>query len=144
MNVSAIFSVTNLLFSSSDEVFQKYIPTYNFRTPNILFLIFTFCVSLVYLWQKQQSNYPPGPISLPFIGNLDFFKSKSHIRVANLRDFYGDIFSIKTGKWSVVVVCSQEGIVEGLTDPDNNFDGRPDFMAFHHMFMGNRQIGMCM
>ncbi|XP_061162694.1 cytochrome P450 2F5-like [Saccostrea echinata] len=141
MNKTLIESVTNLILSS-DEIFQSYVTKCNFRAPNIFFLLLTFCVSLVYLWRKQRTNYPPGPISFPFIGNLDFFKSKSHIRVANLRELYGDIFSIKAGKWNIVVVCSQEGILEGLTDPDNNFDGRPNFTVFHNLFMGNRQRGI--
>lgn len=141
MNDSVISSVSKLILSS-DEIIQNYLTNYSIKLPNVFFLALTFCVSFVYLWRKQLLNYPPGPISLPFIGNLDFFKSKSYIRIANLKEIYGDIFSLKAGKWDVVVVCSKEGIIEGLTDPDNNFDGRPDFLAFHNLFMGNRQLGI--
>lgn len=140
MNDSVISSVSKLILSS-DEIIQNHLTNYSIKLPNVFFLALTFCVSFVYLWRKQLLNYPPGPISLPFIGNLDFFKSKSYIRIANLKEIYGDIFSLKAGKWDVVVVCSKEGIIEGLTDPDNNFDGRPDFLAFHNLFMGNRQLG---
>lgn len=141
MNASVISSVSNLIFFS-DEVIQTYFTTHYFRLPNIFFLTLTFCVSVVYLWRKQRQSYPPGPVSLPFIGNLDFFRSKSHIRIANLRELYGDVFSIKAGKWDIVVVCSKEGIIEGLMDPENNFDGRPDFAVFHKLMMANRQLSM--
>lgn len=75
---------------------------------------------------------------LLFIGNLDFFKFKLYIWIVNLKEIYGDIFSLKVGKWDVVVVCLKEGIIEGLIDFDNNFDGRLDFLVFYKLFMGNR------
>jgi len=100
-----------------------------------------FSLSFIYLWRKSPSNYPPGPRCLPYIGYIDFFKSKSHIRLSNLKDKYGDVYSLRAGKYDMVVVCSLQGIFEGLALDQDKFLGRPDFHTSKSLFFGNRQRG---
>ncbi|KAJ8312963.1 hypothetical protein KUTeg_010336, partial [Tegillarca granosa] len=109
---------------------------------HIIFIV--FFISVIYLWKKTHRNFPNGPLVWPLIGNLDFFRSKSHIRLTNLKDKYGDVYSIKIGKHDAVIVCSFEGVME-LARAEQLYEviyGRPDFMSHHVLYRGDRQRGM--
>ncbi|KAK3085113.1 hypothetical protein FSP39_024621 [Pinctada imbricata] len=105
-------------------------------------VILLFVFSLIYLLQKAKRNFPPGPIALPVVGNIDLFKSKAHIRLSNLKDKYGDVYSLRVGSYDFIVVSSLEGMMEGLNRSDSVLDGRPDFSVFDHLFKGNKQRGV--
>ncbi|KAM3357136.1 hypothetical protein P3S68_023850 [Capsicum galapagoense] len=78
----------------------------------ILFLFFLFFpIILIFLIPKAKKsgkdNLPPGPIGLPFIGNLHQYDSVTpHIYFWKLSKKYGKIFSLKFGSTPMVVVSS--------------------------------------
>jgi hypothetical protein len=61
--------------------------------------------------------------------------------LTNLKNRYGDIFSLQAGKHRIVFVCSLDGVINGLNQSDIIFDGRPDLPSFHWLFHGDRQRG---
>lgn len=102
-----------------------------------------FSLSFIYLLKRRsQTNYPKGPRKLPIVGSIDYFRSKSHLRLTNLKDLYGDIYSIKTGNYDTIVVCSLQGILDGLSSEQLFFSGRPDFKSNDLLYLGNRQRGI--
>ncbi|XP_021373084.1 cytochrome P450 1A5-like [Mizuhopecten yessoensis] len=106
-------------------------------------VVILFSLSFIYLWKRRsKTNYPLGPRKLPFVGSIDYFRSKSHLRLTNLKDRYGDIYSIKTGNYNTIVVCSLGGILEGLSAGQELFSGRPDFKSNDLLYLGNRQRGI--
>ena len=51
----------------------------------------------------QRRSMPPGPFPYPFIGNLPHLFSESNKIFGNLREKYGDIFTLDLGTKTVVV-----------------------------------------
>lgn len=121
----------NLLFMGS-----------SFLELNRWIIVTLFSLSFIYLWKTtHKSNFPPGPRKVPFVGSTDFFRSKSHVRLTNLKNRYGDIYSIKIGKYNAVVVCSLQGVLDGLSVGQEVFSGRPSFKSNELLYLGNRQRG---
>ncbi|WAR01257.1 CP1A1-like protein, partial [Mya arenaria] len=97
----------------------------NLQTENILLLLLVFILSCVYLWKRSVSSFPEGPWSIPFTKNQKLLHARPHIRLTQLRDVYGEIFSVKLGRQRAVVVSSFEGLNEGLVKKAFTLSGRP-------------------
>lgn len=95
---------------------------------NIIILLFIFLASFIYLYQRNCTNFPSGPWEFPFTGNATILQSRPHIRLTQLRDKYGDIFSIKIGRHKAIVVSSLESINEAFNMKEFNFSGRPAYL----------------
>ncbi|XP_060563810.1 cytochrome P450 1B1-like [Ruditapes philippinarum] len=95
----------------------------------IFLLLLVLVLSIVYLLKSRVKDFPDGPICYPFIGSNQFLQTNAHIRLTRLKEKYGDIYSIQIGKKPAVIVCSLEGIEEGLLKKSPSFGGRPrDFL----------------
>ncbi|XP_063397732.1 cytochrome P450 2C31-like [Mytilus trossulus] len=114
----------------------------NLETNQLFLVFFMFFLSAIYLWRKTHNGFPPGPFPWPIIGNPILFQGKHHIRLTNLKNKYGDIFSLKAGKNRIVFVCSLDGVINGLNQSDDTFDDRPNLPSFHWLFHGCRQKGL--
>ncbi|KAK2884277.1 hypothetical protein Q8A67_017914 [Cirrhinus molitorella] len=78
------------------------------------------------LRNRKPRNYPPGPIPLPFIGNVFNLDAKQpHIQLTTLSDHYGNIFSLRLGSLNTVVVNTYSMVKKVLSDQANIFTGRP-------------------
>ncbi|GBN44347.1 Vitamin D(3) 25-hydroxylase [Araneus ventricosus] len=86
-------------------------------------LFLTYAVIL--LIRDVKSNYPPGPMGLPFIGYLPFLSEDVHLDLIQLGKKYGDVFSIRLGFQNVVVLHGGDAIREGLFKPE--LLGRPPY-----------------
>lgn len=112
-------------------------------TSQLFMFFFLFFLSSIYIWKNVHINFPPGPFPWPIFGNPMIFQGRHHIRLTNLKTKYGDIFSLQAGKQKVVVVCSLDGITNGLKLSDIIFDGRPNLPSSDWLFHGCRQRGKC-
>ncbi|XP_060067125.1 cytochrome P450 2C31-like [Ylistrum balloti] len=141
-------SSANLTVMKSDVSISSILEKFLFMGSSLLevnrwVVVVLFSLSFIYLLKKRgQNNYPIGPRTLPFVGSIDYFRTKSHLRLTNLKDRYGDIYSIKAGNYNTIVVCSLQGILDGLSADQVYFSGRPDFKSNDLLYLGNRQRGI--
>ncbi|UPX19718.1 uncharacterized protein EKO05_0009972 [Ascochyta rabiei] len=94
------------------------------------------------LLSLAPKNFPPGPPTLPFIGNVHHFASnKLHIKFTEWRKTYGDIVGLKAGPANIVVLNSAEVTRELLEKRGNIYSGRPtDYIFREHIVHGAQHI----
>ncbi|XP_049387148.1 5-OH-xanthotoxin synthase-like isoform X2 [Solanum stenotomum] len=112
----------------------------------ILFLLFVaFSILLIFLLPKakksSKNNLPPGPIGLPFIGNLHQFDSLApHIYFWKLSKKYGKIFSLKFGSTPIIVISSAKLAKEVLKTQDLAFCSRASHLRQQKLSYNGRDI----
>ena len=78
------------------------------------------------LIRKRRQNLPPGPLGLPFFGNIFQLDRKKPFKTfTSWIPKYGDIFCVRMLKTDVVVVNSYELIFESLFTKGEDFASRP-------------------
>ncbi|KAL3329388.1 hypothetical protein AABB24_036467 [Solanum stoloniferum] len=112
----------------------------------MLFLLFVaFPIILIFLLPKAKksgkNNVPPGPIGLPFIGNMHQFDSLTpHIYFWKLSKKYGKIFSLKLDSTPMVVVSSAKSAKEVLKTQDLIYCSRPSILGQQKLSYSGRDI----
>ncbi|KAH0638197.1 hypothetical protein KY289_038112 [Solanum tuberosum] len=113
----------------------------------MLFLLFVaFPIIVIFLLPKAKksgkNNLPPGPIGLPFIGNLHQFDSLTpHIYFWKLTKIYGKIFTLKFGSTPIVVISSAKLAKEVLKTQDLVFCSRPSLLGQQKLSYNGHDIG---
>ncbi|KAJ4993526.1 cytochrome P450, partial [Stagonosporopsis vannaccii] len=89
-----------------------------------------------------SKNYPPGPPSLPFIGNVHHFATRRlHVKFSEMQKTYGDIIGLKAGPTNLVVLNSAEVVRELLEKRGNIYSGRPtDYIFREHVVQNTQHI----
>ncbi|OAA43301.1 Cytochrome P450 [Metarhizium rileyi] len=89
------------------------------------------CIALLIVYLlvtvgRRGSKLPPGPPTLPIIGNLHQIPTSfTHLKIAEWAKQYGDIFSLKLGPATAVVLTSPR-LVKTLVDKKSNiYSHRP-------------------
>uniref|UniRef100_A0A8C0QSG0 Cytochrome P450 n=1 Tax=Chelonoidis abingdonii TaxID=106734 RepID=A0A8C0QSG0_CHEAB len=95
--------------------------------------------------RKRWKNYPPGPVSFPFVGNL----LQVNFQCPRLK--FGKIFSLQVGWKNLVVLNGFEAVKAALIQRSEDFADRPSFSLFDHMghpfnprFLINSAVGNVM
>ncbi|XP_023151658.2 cytochrome P450 1A1 [Amphiprion ocellaris] len=73
---------------------------------------------------------PPGPTPWPLVGNLLQMGDQIHLSLTHLRLQYGDVFKMRLGSLSVVVLSGYTTIRQALVRQGEAFAGRPDLFTF--------------
>ncbi|KAM7408227.1 hypothetical protein PAMA_002089 [Pampus argenteus] len=108
-------------------------------TPRALLLA---CVTLLFslhLWRRlrqRSSLSPPGPVAWPVIGNAAQLGKAPHLCFMRMAKKYGDVFQIKLG-CRTVVVLNGDSIKQALIKQGPQFAGRPDFTSFQYISNGD-------
>ncbi|EHB16605.1 Cytochrome P450 2B19 [Heterocephalus glaber] len=94
-----------------------------------ILLLLTLLMGLLFLLfkghPKARGHLPPGPHPLPFLGNLLQMNRKGLLKsILQLREKYGDVFTVYLGPRPVVMLCGTDTIQEALVDQAEAFSGR--------------------
>lgn len=81
---------------------------------------------------RRPAGYPPGPPTLPLIGNLHLMpKEKGHLQFQRWAEEYGPVYSLVLGTQVIVVLSSDQAIKDLLDKRSSIYSSRPD------MYLGN-------
>ncbi|XP_008107574.1 cytochrome P450 2J2 isoform X2 [Anolis carolinensis] len=94
----------------------------------VLVFLATFLIVADYVRRIHSRGFPPGPMPLPFVGNLLHLDAeKPHFSTQKLADIYGNVFSLQLGNRHFVFVNGLEIVKEVLIHHGENFLDRPKF-----------------
>ncbi|XP_049344416.1 5-OH-xanthotoxin synthase-like [Solanum verrucosum] len=112
-----------------------------------LFVALVIIIILSFLLPKAKRNgkniLPPGPLGLPFIGNLHQFDGLTpHLYFWKLSKKYGKIFSLKLGSSTMIVVSSANLAKEVTHIQDLAFCSRPSILGQQKLSYNGQDIGV--
>lgn len=109
---------------------------------SLLSLAFILTVKIILQIQSRRlKNLPPGPPTIPIIGNLHHLKHPLHRTFTTLSQKYGDIISLWFGSRLVVVVASPSIAQECFTKNDVVLANRPKFLTGKYIFYNYTTLG---
>jgi hypothetical protein len=92
--------------------------------------LFALLVLIIYRLRnvgRRPAGYPPGPPTLPVIGNLHLMpKEKGHLQFQKWAEEYGPIYSLILGTKVMVVLSSDQAIKDLLDKRSSIYSSRPD------------------
>ncbi|XP_062994255.1 cytochrome P450 2J2-like [Elgaria multicarinata webbii] len=101
----------------------------------VLVFLATFLLIANYIKWRRPRDFPPGPVPLPFLGNLlDIDPKKPHLAMQKLREKYGNVFSLQLGNQRLVIVNGLHLMKEALVHQGENFVDRPRFPLMLEIF----------
>ncbi|KAI1407228.1 cytochrome P450 [Hypoxylon sp. FL1857] len=113
-------------------------------TLKIIEVIAALVAVAIFLFLKLRTmgfrgkNYPPGPKTIPILGNaLDFPTRFPHIKFTEWARQYGDIYSLKILNRTIVVVSSAPAVKEVLDSNGARTGNRPYSVIVQRVTQGN-------
>lgn len=90
---------------------------------------------------SRPKDYPPGPPTLPIIGNLHLMPSKHpHLQFKKWADKYGPIYSLVIGT-NVLIVISSGAVMKELLDKRSGiYSSRPNLYVGQHLLSGGLRM----
>ncbi|XP_070789204.1 cytochrome P450 2K6-like [Pituophis catenifer annectens] len=109
--------------------------------------LFLFIFAIMFLLKKNSSrnnsshNLPPGPRTIPILGNLHMMDLKRPYRtLIEWSKEYGPIFRIKLGLQEMVVLTGYETVKEALVNQADAFADRPVIPIFEDAVKGYGKV----
>lgn len=76
---------------------------------------------------RRPAGYPPGPPTLPIIGNLHLMpKEKPHLQFQKWAEEYGPVYSLILGTKVMIVLSSDQAVKDLLDKRSSIYSSRPD------------------
>eukprot|EP00075_Anas_platyrhynchos_P000708 XP_005012266.1 cytochrome P450 2D17 [Anas platyrhynchos] len=93
--------------------------------------------------RKKWSRYPPGPMSLPFVGTMPYIDfNNPHLSFNKFHKKFGNIFSLQNCWTNVVVLNGYKTVKEALVHKADDFADRPYFPTYEHVGYGDKSEGI--
>ena len=107
---------------------------------------FALASCLLLFWRlsrigRRLQDYPPGPPTLPIIGNLHQLPSeRRYVKLGEWAKEYGPVYSLMLGT-QVYVVLSADYAIRDLVDKRGPiYASRPDLYVAQHLISGGLRI----
>lgn len=81
-------------------------------------------------FNKIDKIAPPGPPALPFVGMRPLLGKHLHLELHKLAKKYGNVFQIRVGSRTLVVINGLETIKQALVKQQDSFNARADLDVF--------------
>jgi len=92
---------------------------------------------------RRPASYPPGPPTLPIIGNLHLMpKEKPHLQFQKWAEEYGPVYSLILGTKVMVVLSSDQAVKDLLDKRSGIYSSRPDMYLGQIVSNGCRMLLM--
>ncbi|KAK3382145.1 cytochrome P450 [Lasiosphaeria ovina] len=92
---------------------------------------------------RRPKNYPPGPPTLPIIGNLHQMPTRdAHLQFEKWAKEYGPVYSLILGTKTMVVLSSDRAVKDLLDKKSNIYSHRPDMYIGQTLCSGDLRILM--
>ncbi|KAJ4415596.1 hypothetical protein N0V82_007230 [Gnomoniopsis sp. IMI 355080] len=92
---------------------------------------------------KRPKGLPPGPPTLPLIGNLHQMPSKDpHHQFKKWAEEYGPVYSLILGTKVTIVLSSDQAVKDLMDKRSNIYSDRPDMYLLQVIGGGNRFVSM--
>ncbi|CAL5189633.1 unnamed protein product [Lathyrus oleraceus] len=101
---------------------------------------FTYLLFKLFFHPKQKHKKPPGPSTLPIIGNLHMLGKLPHRKLHSLSKKYGPIMSLQLGQVPAVVISSSKAAELFLKTHDLVFASRPKIQASEIFSYGSKGL----
>ncbi|KAL2340126.1 hypothetical protein Fmac_008066 [Flemingia macrophylla] len=108
----------------------------------LIFLVSLLTLKLLFQTRKHK-NLPPGPPTLPIIGNLNLLERPLHRFLHRMSKTHGSIFSLWFGSRLAVVVSSHSLFQECFTNNDVVLANRPRSLSAKNIFYNCTTVGSC-
>nr|WET52744.1 cytochrome P450 71AT248 [Callicarpa americana] len=110
--------------------------------PSLALLVTIFFLVARRKGLRKEPRHPPGPPSLPLIGNLHQYpyNSNLHICFSKLSYKYGPLIYMKIVKLPIIVISSANLAKQALMHNDRAFSGRPCTIASAKLSYNNLDI----
>ncbi|XP_072244372.1 cytochrome P450 1D1 [Leuresthes tenuis] len=121
-------------------------PCASLSTVTVALCVFTFVLMAIKLQKSFQQDSQldhtkspplPGPTPWPLVGNLLQMGDQMHLSLTRLRRQYGDVFKLRLGSLTVVILSGHTTIRQALVRQGEAFAGRPELFTFSAVADGN-------
>ncbi|KAJ3900147.1 cytochrome P450 [Lentinula edodes] len=91
-----------------------------------LLLLSIWLIRRLYMIGRREPSLPPGPPTIPLLGNLNIFPTEyAHYKFTDWAKEYGDVYSLKIGPETVVVITSMAAVRELMEKRSGSTVDRP-------------------
>ena len=101
-------------------------------------------LSLAYVYffvGRRPGNFPPGPPTLPLIGNLHQMpKIGLHLQLTEWAKQYGGIYSLKLGPVTAIVLTDRRLVKDLIDRKSLIYSDRPPSYVAHHLISGGIRV----